>query len=375
MALWLAGAVAALVVAAVALIGRRPKGACCPRCRYAVAGAAVEATRCPECGFAAASERDWFRRRRRPWTGCLAVLVALALVAVPFREPLRIWGIRTFLDRYVEIGRGKAGRVTILREHDRWNDLGLPEWFGPDRLVAVLPDGTRQMLLGEDHIELGVGRHSGMPPDDSPGFGAAVPRGIRSRDADPIAEPGDELLVLIPSGGSGGYVTTVLYSIGPGGLRPKSVLENGWMDDVDHDGAFEVVAFISDFAYVWTSGAGSTRPTVYLDPRGWDTGMWTVDARSMWASGPSDEDLQALRDRIAAADPARSEEWMSPLLRGVLGLLYSGQARRAEAFLRESYRGDATELSDFVSEFRQKFEGSPFAEQVRGLSRGQEPWP
>ncbi len=181
--------------------------------------------------------------------------------------------------------------------------------------------------------------------------------------------------MTIPSGGSGGYTTTILYAIGPSGLRPKSVLENGWMDDVDHDGTFEVVMFVSDFAYVWTSGAGSTRPTIFLDPHGWDTGVWTVDVTSMLASGPSDKDLQTLRDAIAAADPSRTEEWMSPLLRGVLGLLYSGQAPRAKEFLHDSYRGEAAALEHFEWDFKRHFDDSPFAQQIRTLSRGQEPWP
>ena len=84
-------------------------------------------------------------------------------------------------------------------------------------------------------------------PDDSPGFGGDL-------DGDGQSE----LLIVLPSGGSGGYTTSVLYAIGPSSLVPKAVLNNVWFEDEDHNGTFEAVGFDACFAYVWTSGAGST---------------------------------------------------------------------------------------------------------------------
>ncbi len=318
----------------------------------------------------AGSAEEWSRRRRRPWLGLVALSAALALVALPNRAGLAIWARKTFLPRYREVARGKAAGAIITYEHDSWNDLGLDGWFGSDRVMATFPDGTRQLVVSEPFMEVGPGggsrgRVTAMPPDDSPGFGGDL-------DGDGQSE----LLIVLPSGGSGGYTTSVLYAIGPSSLVPKAVLNNVWFEDEDHNGTFEAVGFDACFAYVWTSGAGSTRPRLALRVV---QGTVSIDPDRMRSTAPTDEQLDALRAAVrdAPADRGNSgrEAWLAPLLRGTIELLYAGRADAARTFLHGGWRGTAEELATFEGEFRAAFDGSPYASQIRALSKGQSPWP
>jgi hypothetical protein len=361
--LWFLPAIAALVVAIILLVGRGPTSPRCPRCHHSAETNATAGGRCPECGFVAKGVRDWRRRKRRSGIAALLLVIAVTLGAVPFRGPLRIWGIRTFLPRYQSIGQGKAGPVTVRREHDSWNDLGLPEWFGPDRIVLTLPDGTRQLIVSADHVELGASRSSGMPADDSAGFGGPLPGLDDSRTS--------QLLVTIPSGGSGGNITTMLFELSEHGATPLSVLANGWVEDRDHDDTYELVAFDATFAYRWTSGARSTRPAVRLRIEGLLTGMWSLDHAAMRSEAPSEAMLEQCRTSVRSAevgtDAASREAWLGPLLQGTLLLLYSGQPERARAFLEEGWRGSGDELRTFEGEFAAAFASSPYAAHIRAL--------
>lgn len=356
----------ALALAARWLIGRRPDRPHCPRCRYDAAGRGPDASRCPECGYVARSERDWQRRLRHPWLALLAILVGLGAGLFPFRAVVQVWAIQTFLPRYVVTAGGTAGGVRIVIEHDRWNDLGLTEWFGPDRAVAILPDGTRQLLAPATLIEFGLGRtsagSSSFPPDDSPGFGLSV-TGSRL----------GEVVMTMPTGGSGGYATTIVYQIDQGGLIPVSVLPNAWLEDTDHDGNPTMAGFDGTFAYVWTSGAGSTRPRIVLRPTA--DGRWAVDADAMRAAAPDEATLASLRDAVAKADAGQRELWMAPLLRGTIELLYAGRGRDAKAFLEAGWRGDPAELPVFEADFLAHFATSPYYLEIRALATESPTWP
>jgi hypothetical protein len=368
--MWLGGGAIALVVAVIAIVGRRADRPRCPRCRYDLTGQVADSSRCPECGFEARSGRDWLRRRRRPTLAALAILAAAAMTIIPFRSTVWIWGKKSFLPRYREIGRGIAGAVTVVREHDSWNDLGTAEYFGPDRISIILADGSRQLLLAEPSMELGAIRSTGMPPDNSPGFGAAIVAMDGSQQGDP-----SELVVTLPSGGSGGYVTTIIYEIGHGPLRPKSVLTNGWLADENRDGVYEVMGFDGTFAYVWTSGAGSTRPTVAFHVDGVATGFWRIDPQRMRSLAPQPDEIESMRSVVRSADPTSREAWLSPLIRGTLELLYSGRGPDGREFLRAGWRGTADELAAFEREFEATFARSPYATQIRALQTGGIAWP
>jgi hypothetical protein len=359
-----------LGLAIAAAVGREADRPRCRRCGYDRSGAGDEGLRCPECGHQAASRVEWYRRRRWPRSAILAGVAALVVGLAPHRAELRIWSIKTFLPRYQEIARGTAAGTTILIEHDTWNDLGLPEWFGPDRLVAILGNGSRQLIAAEPHIEIGPSRTrpgtptTALPPDDSPGFGGDI-------DGDGEAD----LVVSVPTMGSGGYVTTTIYSFDRSSLRPRLVLENMWFEDIDRDGAFELAGFDGSFAYVFTSNAGSTRPPLRFRI---ERGRPVIDAEAMRSLAPSAAELDALRDAVRAGptgEGSSREAWLAPLLRGTILLLYAGRAADARDFLRGGWRGSEAERIDLEARFRETFESSPWAHAIRELSTTTPPWP
>lgn len=366
--LWYALSLVALVVAVGALRGRRSDRPRCAGCGYDRTGADPTALRCPECGRTARSAAEWTARRRSLGLGAMALLAAAALAALPHRTGLIVWAKQTFLPRYRELAHGMAAGVRISIEHDTWNDLGLDTWFGSDRVVATFRDGSRQMLACEPFMIVGPqsrapGARSTLPADDTPGFGG---------DIDNDGET--DLLLCVPSGGSGGYLTSILYSIGPNSILPKAVFENVWMEDRDGDGRFEAYGFDPIFAYRWTSGAGSTRPILRfrLQHR-----TLTLDAYAMRAAAPDEASLEALRATIrnASADGGNREPWLAPLLRGTIELLYAGRADAARAFLTEQWRGTADERIAFEREFQETFDGSAYAAAIRALNQGPNPWP
>ncbi len=312
---------------------------------------------------------EWYRRRRWPRLAILAGVTGIVAGLWPYRAELRVWAIMTFLPRYQEIARGSAAGTTIVIEHDTWNDLGLPEWFGPDRLVAIFADGSRQLIAAEPHLEIGPTRTrpgtptTQLPADDSPGFGGDI-------DGDGEAD----LVVSVPTMGSGGYVTTTIYEFDRIVMRPRLVLENMWFEDLDRDGAFELAGFDEAFAYVFTSNAGSTRPPLRFRI---ERGRPTLDADAMRALAPSAAELDSLRSAIRrwpAGDGPR-ESWLAPLLRGTILLLYAGRAEDARVFLRNEWRGSETDLNFLEAEFRTAFESSPWSREVRELSPPPVVWP
>lgn len=369
---WLAAATLVAVGGAL-LIGRRSPRATCPRCRYDMS-AASERGRCPECGLPFASPRSLFRRRRRPWSGILLLLAAAVLASSPFRVALGVWATKTFLPRYVAVASGKAGPVRVVIEHDRWNDLGSGEFTGPDRAVIELADGSRHMVASGMSFQFGVassagGASSPLPPDDSVGFGKPFDREGETDVQDDAAE----LVLTIPSGGSGGYAKTIVLALEPMAFEPVAVLENAWLDDSDGDGVPTMVGFDGAFAYRWTSGAGATRPLVHLKRLG--PGRFTLDAERMRRTAPDDATLASLVETISNADASDRESWLSPLLRGTIGLLYGGEAAKAQRFLTAHWRGTQDELATFEREFHAVFAASPYAGQVRALSSEPSPWP
>lgn len=365
---WYALSLVALVVVVGALLGRRSDRPRCAGCGYDRTGADPTSLRCPECGRTARSAAEWTARRRSPRLGAIALLAAVALAALPHRAGLVVWAKQSFLPRYRAMVHGTAAGVRISIEHDTWNDLGLDTWFGGDRIVATFRDGSQQMIACEPLMIVGpqspgAAARTTLPADDSPGFGG---------DIDNDGET--DLLLCIPSGGSGGYLTSILYSIGPNSLLPKAVFENVWMEDRNGDGRFEAYGFDPIFAYRWTSGAGSTRPLLRfrLEHR-----TLTLDADAMRAAAPDEASLEALRTAIrsASADADNREPWLAPLLRGTIELLYAGRADAARAFLTEHWRGTAEERTAFEREFQETFDGSAYASAIRALHPGPNPWP
>lgn len=368
---WYALALVAFVVALVAAIGRRANRPTCRRCGYDCSAARGGDLRCPECGHIAESVDELHRRRRAPRRAVAAGLVALVLLAVPHREGLRIWAGKTLLPRYTTVASAIVAGLPMRLEHDRWNDIDPSEYHGPDRLLVTRADGEEVVLVSEPIMEFGPGRlsarsagQSPFPPAGSPGFGG---------DIDGDGEP--DLVITSPSGGSGGAVETRIYRLDPHGPSAPLLLENMWFADEDGDGRHELLGFDAVFAYRWTSGAGSTRPTLRFML---DVATLSLDAARMRAAAPSDATLDGLRDAIRAApigENERREAWLAPLLRGTIELLYAGRAEAARQFLHDGWRGTPDELVDFEGEFREAFDESAYATWIRDLNEGAVRWP
>ncbi len=347
--------------------GRVPRVPECPKCGYDCSAVPTGALRCPECGHSVRNGIEWRQRRRRPRIALIALLVACAAAWFPFRVPVARWVRMTFLPRWEIAAAGKAAGASVRIERDRWNDLpGEPQVGGPPRVIVESADGEARTVIPGFYLTVGPHRPDGspLPPDDTPGFGGDV-------DGDGEAD----LVIELPSGGSGGATTTILYAFSREGIVPKVILENVWFEDEDRNGTFEAVGFDGTFAYVWTSGAGSTRPRIALRPSPERSGPWIIDAERMLRVGPSDEELTALAKSIADASPDNREAWLSPLLRGTIRLLYAGRSADAASFLRSHWRGTPESIGAFETEFKTTFEKSPYAAAIRRLSGDQQSWP
>ncbi len=162
-----------------------------------------------------------------------------------------------------------------------------------------------------------------------------------------------DLAIEDPSGGSGGYTTTYLFALEPfGSVTPTAILDNVFMMRRDDESGFIALGFDPQFAYRWTSGAGSPRPRVVLAPDGSvPRSNWRCDAEAMRVPPPNDAQWQALLARVRegaaraqaetrpGAEPS-SEPWLAPLLATFCDLAYGGHVELAWRFLDEAWPAD-----------------------------------
>lgn len=315
----------------------------------------------------AASVADWTRRRRHPRVAIVA-LVIFSGALWPIAGAPTVRFVRTnVLPQWKTEFEGRAGGFRV-RIDGPTND----SVFGR-RVVAIAPDGSVALTLSTPYPRLGAhpapvsaataGRET-VPADNSPGFGVDV-------DDDKFPD----LVIECPTGGSGGALTTYVYRMEPDGLVPTTVLENAWIELASADGSFRAVGFDGTFAYRWTSGAGSPRPRVILKA---EQGHWIFDREAMRALTPSDADLALVREQIASSTNAPgTDAWRSPLLRAVTGLLFAGKTAAARDLLVEQWRDGTPDLATFQKEFRDAFERSPYASELRALAKdsGDIAWP
>jgi hypothetical protein len=355
------------------IVGRKPRVPSCPRCGYDCSDRLVAdgPIVCPECGFRAADARALHARRRRPGRAIGLAVAGLVLLALPWRASIERWARMHLLPRYEVLASGSAAGFDLRIERDRWNDIevdGMP-LGGPDRVVVASPTTGSVLVVPGFHLVVGPGRgaakQTSLPPDDSPGFGG---------DIDGDGNP--DLVIEVPSGGSGGMTTTYIYEFALGGPVPRSILDNAWFEDEDGDGDFEAVGFESAFAYIWTSGAGSPRPRLALRPDPRNPRRWTIDPERMRAGAPTDAERDAWRTAIESNRGAASREaWMSPMLRWVVAELYAGRPAAAKAVVDAFFVGTAEERATFEREFAARFALSEHAEEIRALATDGAPWP
>ncbi len=397
-------AVAALLCFAFAALraGRYPARSC-PRCRYDLAGAGPPPLTCPECGRVTNDERGLRRPRFARFGfrfGLLLLLLALTLLGWRFRGSI----IRVALGPWRQLDAVTQGpwEVRLLERRD-------PTETPPEmpRRVEVCFAGDIVFVMEGFHLRAGAatlglaaaspGPDAWPPPPrypvatDSTRLPAAGSPGMLG-DGDGDGRP--DLAIEDPSAGSGGYTTTYLFSLEPTGtVVPTAILENAFMVRNDNDSAFDAIGFDPQYAYRWTSGAGSPRPRLVLAPDGSvPRSNWTCDAEAMRLASPSETQWNALLERVregaarAAAETTpgesvSSEPWLAPLLASFCHLAYGGHPDLAWMFLAEAWptgalvRGNPPlDREAFAAELAEALAASPCAE-VLGFPGGPPPGP
>ena len=353
-------AAAAFAIAAQAALRLPRRG--CPRCRYDLAASGPLPLVCPECGLRVESEAKTRRplfTRRGAIVGSVFLLLAVSVFLLRFREPV----LRAVLPAWRELDAVSQGpwQVRVLERRDQ--SQSPPEMprrievrFG-GRIVSafegfLLRAGastlTAATTIDENNVWPPPLRYPDLgSPDRLPAAG--TPGMLGDGDGDGRLD----LAIEDPSGGSGGYTTTYLFALEPSGsATPTAILDNVFLVRRDDESGFIAIGFDPQFAYRWTSGAGSPRPRVVLAPDGSvPRSNWRCDADAMRVPPPNDAQWQALLDRVRAgarraqaasgpdADPS-SEPWLAPLLATFCDLAYGGEVELAWRFLDEAWPTD-----------------------------------
>lgn len=383
-------AIVAFAVAASAALRLPRRG--CPRCRYDLAASGPLPLVCPECGLrveSAAKTRRPIVTRRGAIFGSVFLLLAVAVFVLRFREPL----LRAVLPTWRELDAVSQGpwQVRLLERRDQGESP--PEM---PRRIEVRFEGRLAYAFEGFLLRAGAATLTAAtspdpeawpPPLRHPDFGSSdrlAPAGTPGMLGDGDGDGRLDLAIEDPSGGSGGYTTTYLFALEPfGSATPTAILDNVFMVRRDDETGFIAIGFDPQFAYRWTSGAGSPRPRVVLAPdRSVPRSNWPCDAEAMRLPPPSKAQWQTLLDRVREgvhsaqaetrpdADPP-SEPWLAPLLATFCDLAYGGHVDLAWRFLDEAWPADGVarwgeplERDAFAAELAEALAASPCAETL-----------
>lgn len=199
----------------------------------------------------------------------------------------------------------------------------------------------------------------------------ATPIGLRL-GADLTGDGIPDLIIEHHTGGNGcgtGYTVFQIGSEQEGGFKRLADLPHGKFQDIDGDGLPEFIATDCSFAFRWTSHVGSPYPEVIMKCKGGD---WTTDIDLMRKAAPDREELRAqLMDAVGITKKTDLSEPISPLLTTCLNLIYSGHETLAREMLREFVPAcklsSVPSLDDFMLEFDQALDSSPFAKDIEPL--------
>jgi hypothetical protein len=361
-------ATVAIVAAAVAgfALRRRPlPEPHCPRCRYPMKGVDA-ASRCPECGFATRDGGAWWLGSRRWGVALAAAGVGWLTLALVFSRYGRDGVLVGILGRWkVVVSAAPSPGWLVTLEETRDSDA-------PWRRIRVFRGSETVWSIEALYLSAGVPADPWkLGGDGRQGFGDDI-------DGDGIGD----LVVTSFNGGTAGGATTHWLAIGdPGGFVPLATLP-GELRDLDGDGRpVELLANDWCLDYRWTSGAGSPRMGVILVAADTARDVWRVSPRHMRKPLPPEAELagcaQAIRESrakevaAATADERRifREAWLSPLVRTMGELVYSGHRERAFRFLDEAWPDDEASREAFRLEFTEALSESPYAVEIEALSR------
>lgn len=333
----------------------------CPRCRYDLAASGPLPIVCPECGTSVSRIGQTARplvTRRAALLGIGLLAASVGLFAIRFREPL----LRAILPAWIELDAVSQGpwQVRLLERRDQ---SAVP----PDmpRRIEVRFEGGLVFAFEGSYVRAGAAAWAPPeaadahrmgawpPPPRCPDLGSMdrlPPAGTPGMLGDGDGDGRPDLAIEDPSGGSGGFTTTYLFTLEPtGSVVPSAILENAFMVRLDDGSAFEAIGFDPQFAHRWTSGAASPRPRVVLAPDGSvPRSNWNCDADAMRLDPPTEPQWQALLEEVRlgvqrareqtqpGGDPA-SEPWLGPLLGTFCDLAYAGHVDLAWRFLDETW--------------------------------------
>jgi hypothetical protein len=357
----LAAILSLIAFASGALAAMRIPRRSCPRCRYDLAASGPLPIVCPECGTTVARLGQTARplvTRRATIAGIVLLAIGIGLLSARFREPL----LRAILPAWIELDAVSQGswQVRLLERRDP--STSPPEM--PRRIEARF-DGRVVLVFEGFHLRAGAATWAPLGAVDG-GSSGSWPPASRSPDLGspdrlpPAGSPGmlgdgdgdgrPDLAIEDPSGGSGGFTTTYLFTLeSTGTVVPSAILENAFVVRRDDDSAFESIGFDPQYSYRWTSGAGSPRPRIVLAPDGAvPRSNWNCDADAMRLDPPTESQWQALLEAVRlgeqrareqtepGGDPSR-EPWLAPLLGTFCDLAYAGHVDLAWRFLDEAW--------------------------------------
>ncbi len=357
----LAAILALIALAAGAFAALRLPRRGCPRCRYDLAASGPLPLVCPECGTTVSRVGQTARplvTRRSAILGLGLLATSAGLFTLRYREPL----LRAVLPAWIELDAVSQGpwQVRLLERRDQ--STVPPEM---PRRIEVRFEGSLVFAFEGSYVRAGAAtwaplqaadagpRRVWPPPLRSPDFGSPdrlPPAGTPGMLGDGDGDGRPDLAIEDPSGGSGGFTTTYLFTLEPTGtVVPSAILENAFVVRRDDDSAFEAAGFDPQFSYRWTSGAASPRPRIVLAPDGAvPRSNWDCDTDVMRLEPPTESQWQALLEAVRlgvqrareqtqpGGDPA-SEPWLGPLLGAFCDLAYAGHVDLAWRFLDEAW--------------------------------------
>lgn len=349
---WAILAISAAIGAAVLALGltrRRlaPELRRCPSCRFDMRS--TPSRRCGECGHVTESEWALHHGHRLVPIAILGVIIVLVYPAVRsiawsrdrgWTPPLPAWKI----DQAVVLPNGAVAE--LLEKRSPW------EFDQKCRLRAV--DGSIQIIETGFHLTLGTAmnddasRFIGLG-EDITGNGVA------------------NLVVADWSGGAHCCLTLYIYELpSNGGIEEYDVIQvrdGGSFDDLDGDGALEIVTYDWSLAYALTCFACLDYPDVILRPA--EDG-YVVAADMMRRDRPTDEAITAIIARVRA-DDWNSFEGRDHLWGSMLELIYTGHASLAWRLFEAGWLADNADRDEALASFKTAIEQSPYHAAVVDL--------